>query len=112
MLFAESSAFAIFNSMDSLTIVAPMTPAGVSAVAFNIFDFCVAGRERPRRPRTRRAERDRGRQNKTEREFLHVTAPFHFIAPLVHSKPCKSPMSNVQARQQDLGHWTLDGELV
>ena len=33
MLFAESSAFAIFNSMDSLTIVAPMTPAGVSAVA-------------------------------------------------------------------------------
>ena len=33
MLFAESSAFAIFNSMDSLTIVAPMTPMGVSAVA-------------------------------------------------------------------------------
>ena len=33
MPFAESSAFAIFNSMDSLTIVAPMTPMGVSAVA-------------------------------------------------------------------------------
>lgn len=30
---AANSAFAIFNAMDSLTIVAPMTPAGVSAVA-------------------------------------------------------------------------------
>ena len=33
MLLAANSAFAIFNAMDSLTIVAPMTPAGVSAVA-------------------------------------------------------------------------------
>lgn len=33
MLLAANSAFAIFNAMDSLTIVATMTPAGVSAVA-------------------------------------------------------------------------------
>ena len=42
-------------------------------------------------------------------EFLHLVTPFHFIAPLVQSKPCPSPMSKVQARQLSFIHpWYMD----
>ena len=75
------------------------------ASALDILDLGISGRHRPRRERNCRGH-CRESPNNAIREFLHVTAPFHFIAPLVHSKPCQSPMSKVQAATA--GPRTLD----
>ena len=55
----------------------------------DVLDFGVAGRQLPRRPCARRAQRDRGRQNKTEREFLHVITPFTSLGIFYHNPPKK-----------------------
>ena len=81
-----------------------------AARPLDVLDLRVAGRyPLPRREHICRGH-CRESQNNAIREFLHIITPFHLIAPLVHSKPCQSPMSKFQARQQDLGHWTLDDE--
>ena len=41
------------------------------AIAQDVLDFGISGRQRPRRPHACRAQRNRSRQNKTRREFSY-----------------------------------------